>query len=39
MIYAALRPDGCLTLVSFPYYTKYAKPGDSAEFYYLDYNP
>ncbi len=38
MLYAGLRPDKHWRLVSFPYYAKYARAGDSTRFRHLDLN-
>ena len=37
-MYVALRPDRAWRLVSYPYYTKYAVPGDSTYFRHVDQN-
>ena len=37
-LYVALRPDRSPTLVSYPYYTKFAKSGDSTAFRHIDLN-
>jgi hypothetical protein len=37
-LYAALRPDKNWRLVSYPYYAKYAKTGDSTSFKHIDVN-
>lgn len=37
-LYAALRPDKHWRLVSYPYYAKYAKKGDSTYFKHIDLN-
>ena len=38
MLYVALRPDHNYRLISYPYYTKYAKPGDQTFFRHIDIN-
>ena len=38
MLYAALRPDSQWRLVTYPYYTKYAVPGDNTYFRHIDVN-
>jgi hypothetical protein len=38
MIYCALRPDGNTHLVSYPYYAKYAHPGDQTALRHIDVN-
>src|SRR5271170_3350110 len=38
MLYCALRPDRNTNLVSYLYYAKYAKPGDSTAFRHIDLN-
>ena len=38
MAYVALRPDHQSNLIAYPYYTKYAKPGDSSFFRHIDVN-
>ena len=35
-LYACLRPDGNIRLVSYPYYAKYAMQGDETEFRHID---
>ncbi|MCJ1412158.1 hypothetical protein MMC19_006250 [Ptychographa xylographoides] len=37
-IYACLRPDRNVRLVSYPYYTKYAQSGDATYFRHIDMN-
>ena len=37
-LYCALRPDKVWKLISYPYYTKYAQPGDQTYFRHLDVN-
>ena len=37
-LYCALRPDKAWKLISYPYYTKYAQPGDQTYFRHLDVN-
>jgi hypothetical protein len=36
--YVALRPDHHWRLISYPYYAKYAQPGDSTSFRHIDIN-
>lgn len=36
MLYACLRPDGNLRLISYPYYAKFAVPGESTYFRHID---
>ena len=36
LLYVLLRPDHAHTLISYPYYAKYAVPGDRMEFYHID---
>lgn len=38
LLYVAMRPDHCSRLVSYPYYTKFARPGDSTVFRHIDMN-
>jgi hypothetical protein len=38
MLYACLRPDGNVRLVSYPYYAKYAQGGDPTFFRHIDMN-
>ncbi|KIX06422.1 uncharacterized protein Z518_04398 [Rhinocladiella mackenziei CBS 650.93] len=38
ILYCALRPDRNTNLVSYPYYAKYARPGDSTAFRHIDLN-
>lgn len=38
MLYACLRPDGNIRLVSYPYYAKFAKGGDATFFRHIDMN-
>lgn len=38
LLYAALRPDQNLKLVSYPYHAKYTKKGDSTAFCHIDLN-
>ena len=38
MLYAALRPDKAWRLVTYPYYAKFAQPGDNTYFRHLDLN-
>ena len=38
MLYAALRPDRAWRLVTYPYYAKFAQPGDNTYFRHLDLN-
>ena len=38
MLYVALRPDHNYCLISYPYYTKYVKFGDSIFFWHIDLN-
>ena len=38
LLYVAMRPDRCSRLVSYPYYTKFARPGDSTVFRHIDMN-
>ncbi|KAF7505499.1 hypothetical protein GJ744_000746 [Endocarpon pusillum] len=38
MLYVAMRPDHNQRLVSYPYYTKFARPGDSTVFRHMDMN-
>ena len=37
-LYCSCRPDKAWRLISFPYYGKYAKPGDSTWFRHIDVN-
>ena len=37
-LYACLRPDGNVRLISYPYYAKYATDGDSTYFRHIDMN-
>lgn len=37
-LYAALRPDQQWRLVTYPYYTKFARPGDKTYFRHIDLN-
>lgn len=38
LLYACLRPDGNIRLVSYPYYAKYVRPGDYTFFRHIDMN-
>jgi hypothetical protein len=38
MLYTALRPDKTWRLVTYPYYAKFAQPGDNTYFRHLDLN-
>lgn len=38
LLYVAMRPDHNQRLVSYPYYTKFARPGDSTIFQHVDMN-
>jgi hypothetical protein len=38
VLYVAMRPDHCPRLVSYPYYTKFARPGDATYFRHIDIN-
>jgi hypothetical protein len=38
LVYVVLRPDTAWRLISFPYYAKYSKAGDSTAFQYIDLN-
>jgi len=37
-LYCALRPDKAWKLISYPFYAKYAQPGDQTYFHHLDIN-
>jgi hypothetical protein len=37
-MYVALRPDHCWRLITYPYYAKYARPGDKTFFRHIDIN-